>query len=169
MTQSSRETWRCTNKLAACCAEHPGCQSMKEATLLRSCPGQDVRTCRLQGRTSRAAWMSSTELEYSERIQRAQEQTRDERIWEKVSISRSKMVGRSLGLVSMISRTKNTWRPSAADQAISSQNRQTHMAFEHFIWYGRSTEQTGTLFQSGVKTQRTSRPHRHQNMHHCYL
>lgn len=61
--------------------------------------------------------MSSTEVEYSERIQRAHEQTREERIWEKVSMSRSRMVGRSFGLVSMISRTKNTWRPSFSQSA----------------------------------------------------
>lgn len=54
--------------------------------------------------------MSSTEVEYSDRIQSAQEQTREERICEKVSMSRSRIVGRSFGFVSMISRTKNTCR-----------------------------------------------------------
>ncbi len=52
--------------------------------------------------------MSCGLVQYSDRIHRAQEQTREERICEKVSSRRARMVGRSLGLVSMISRTKNT-------------------------------------------------------------
>ena len=70
--------------------------------------------------------MSSTEVEYSERIQSAQEQTREERICEKVSIRRSRIVGRSFGLVSMISRTKNTCRPTAAGQALLHTGSQDH-------------------------------------------
>ena len=52
--------------------------------------------------------MSCGLVQYSDRIHSAQEQTREERIWEKVSSRRARMVGRSLGLVSMISRTKKT-------------------------------------------------------------
>ncbi len=73
--------------------------------------------------------MSSTEVEYSERIQSAQEQTREERICEKVSIRRSRIVGRSFGLVSMISRTKNTCRPTAAGQALLHTGSQDHSVF----------------------------------------
>ena len=58
--------------------------------------------------TSSAALMSWGLVQYSDRIHRAQEQTREDLIWLKVSSRRARMVGRSLGFVSMISLTKNT-------------------------------------------------------------
>jgi hypothetical protein len=52
--------------------------------------------------------MSSTFVEYSEMIHIAQEHTREDLIWGKASSRRVRMVSRSFGFVSMISRTKKT-------------------------------------------------------------
>lgn len=52
--------------------------------------------------------MSAWDVQYSPTIHRAQEHTREERISLKLSRSRARTVGRSLGFVSMTSRTKKT-------------------------------------------------------------